>query len=99
MRLLTEEALCGDCTNITIHGSKRYPCSLKTCERYKSREVVAELQDAKTHKETLKAVGEWLLTGRRVPSMTVKDAFFILPQELEAFKRGEMPEEAANERT
>ena len=72
MRLLTEEE---------VGKSTRYGLISYMSEYLK----IAKAQDIKTHKETLKAVGEWVQEHSYEGFDTV--AF------IEALKRGEMPEE------
>ena len=68
--------------------------------------VLIKAQDTKTHKATLKAVGEWLGSrnlGCKVCMSTAElsgifDSILLNPDDIEALLRGEMPEEIQTEK-
>ena len=48
--------VCGDCTNITIHKTKRQPCWPETCPKARETKECFEAQDAHTRHQ----IAEWL---------------------------------------
>lgn len=90
MRLLTEEQIAGVCGRFARPENKK-----------EGLHLLAEMAAEAEHKETLKAVGEWLnkyipklLEAWMTEKMTSNDRALVrnYPRTIEAIRHGEMPE-------